>query len=146
MRIVIAILIGLFLMGCGPVTEQSKVLKEKVRVVALVYNPGVHDSSVGPTINFNGGVGIGISSIDVPPYWAVVFECQHGRFIVEDKALWKAVYQDSVYTCLYTEIYKTEYKNDVVISRVLVKYDFLGLEEFPQLLHYPDKHIKTIGD
>jgi hypothetical protein len=141
LTICLALIIGLAIVGCGmkrTVQETSDTLQEQVRVRDLVYVPAVHGSGSGPTVgmNLDGDlhVGMNYTNISTQEEYAIVFECQHGNFIIDRSDLWKVVHQDSSYTCLYREVYRSVYQGDSLISRTLADYDFLGLKEFPDLV------------
>ncbi len=133
------LMIGLSVFGCKrTVTECSDILKEAVLVRDLVYVPAVHGSGTGPTVGITGGgdlsVGMAFTNISTKEEFAIVFECQHGGFIIKREDLWKKLHEKSSYTCLYREICQTTYDGNQLLQRTLVDYDFLGLEEFPDLI------------
>lgn len=139
----------LFFFGCDRVeTEQSKIIHEDALIMETVYTPSRHDTDLGLRaigsgagtigIDFGGNVGIGIgsglqiSSVEIPEKFAVVFKCQHGKFIVERKEVYKKLKgQDGkAVDVSYTEVYRTTYKKqddgkEHVIKRVLIKYHFI---------------------
>ena len=120
-------------------TELSDVLHEDALVVETVYTHSRHDSgsSVGMDLDLN--ISFHTTSINIPEKYAVVFKCQHGKFIVEGtdaehKRLWEKLVEGQKVDVTYREIYKTIYndkdgdgKKDLV-ERILVNYDFLGAE------------------
>ena len=118
-------------------TGESPVLHEGARVAQTIYVPesNGHGSSTGYQFGEGGGVIISSTSVHVPAKYAVVFECQHGKFIIEGedekyKNLWKKLKDNQTVDVEYKEIYdiKCEYKGDndrTVLERKLVKYDFL---------------------
>ena len=82
------------LFGCtkhtfGP--EQT----EPARVVDLPFVPAGHGFGNGVAVNSDSEGNLNVSptftSIDIPARYAVVFECQHGRFVIEGdhaQAIW----------------------------------------------------------
>ncbi len=135
-----------FCAGCiREVNERSNLLTETVKARDLVYTPAVHGSGMGPTMRMTkgGGIGLGlaITSVNTEEVYSIVFECQHGGFVIQREELWKKLHKDSTYHCRYVELYRTVYdgKPDTLVSRTLVGYDFLGLEEFPDLMEKPDE-------
>ena len=123
--------------------EFSDILYEPAIVTEVAYSPSRHGSGsgVGPTIDFDGNVGIAIThvSVDVPEKYAVVFKCKHGKFISEGsdqrhKELWERFYERDSVTVSYKEIFKSVYqdKNDDgkkdLVSRTLIAYDFLDAQ------------------
>lgn len=114
------------------VTEKSEELTESAVVEDVVFSPSSHGSGVGPSIDMTGkgGIGIAVTSVSVPEKYAVVFRCQHGKFIVQGTSrkhqeLWKRLVRDQEVTVYYHEIYHVTYDGDEVISRELVDYDFI---------------------
>ncbi len=120
--------------------ELSDILHEEARVVDVVYTPPRHGSGsgIGPTIDFSGNIGISITDVDVeiPPAYAVVFECQHGKFISQGtdethKKLWDKLKEgqrvEVTYRELFDSVYEDPDKDDKpdLVKRTLVGYDFL---------------------
>lgn len=124
----------LTLIGCEETRqEESPTLFEDAVVTEVVYSPSRHGSGVGPTLDLtgSGGIGIAITSVDIPEKFAVVFQCQHGKFIVERKELWERLKEGQKVTIAYKELYVSVYddKNKdgqkELVSKKLVKLDFL---------------------
>ncbi len=128
--------------GCKETkTELSDILHEDAIVSDVVYSPSRHGSDVSPTIDItgDGGIGIAIVDVDIPEKYAIVFKCEHGKFIVEGtdiehKALWERLEEGQKVDVTYKEIYKSVYddvdgdgENDLV-SKTLIKYDFLDAQ------------------
>ncbi|MDO8572954.1 MAG: hypothetical protein Q7S11_04305 [bacterium] len=114
-------------------TEYSPNLTEKARVVDLIYTPAVHGSGVGPTVSTNGSFGLAFVDVDTIQKYAVVFECPHGKFIVENnqrktKELWQKLKKDQEVTVTYREIYRATYEDDSLLERRLKKYDFIDAD------------------
>lgn len=105
-------------------------LKEPAVVENLIYSPSLHSSDLAPTLSMSGKVGLAITSVSVPEKYAVVFRCQHGKFIIEGvdenhKKLWQRLTRDQKVIVSYKEVYYVTYKDDVVVSRELADYDFI---------------------
>lgn len=127
------------LAGCQHMDiRYSKVIKERVIVKDLLFTPSMHGSAVGPTYHMNMSgelkMGVAITRVNVPEQRNIIFECQHGSFIISRPDLWQKLHQDSIYTCLYREVYLVYASGNVTDSTVFQDYDFLGLEEFPKLV------------
>ena len=116
--------------------QNSEVLTESATVVDLVYVPSRHGSGVGPTIDLTGGGGMGvaITGVDIPEKYAIVFQCQHGKFIIENdqgqaKDLWNRLREGQEVVGSYREMYQTRWEKDGnkkrFLERRLVDYDFL---------------------
>lgn len=129
------------LIGCEETKiEYSKILHEEAVVSDVVYTPSRHGSGsgIGPTMGFDGNIGIAITHVDVniPEKYAVIFKCQHGKFIIQGtsqryKNLWEKLERDQNVIVEYREVYKSVY-DDIdgdgvkdLIKRELIKYDFL---------------------
>jgi hypothetical protein len=131
-----------FLSGCEHTEQEySQILHEDAKVVQTVYTPSRHGS--GTTVNFNsddeGNInpGFGVTSIDIPEKYAVVFKCQHGKFIVEGtdsqhKALWKRMNEGDIVDVTYKEVYQTRYNNQDgkknILEKRLIDYDFIDAQ------------------
>lgn len=134
MRNAIYLVVCLILISCnGPHTRStvSGVMTEPATVVDLVYTPSSHGDGISPSITMDGKLGIQFTSIDVKSKYAVIFECQHGKFIVENnqdkaKELWGRLHKGQSVTVTYREEYEEQYGEDNHIKgRTLQKYDFL---------------------
>lgn len=133
------------LVGCKEVRHTaSDILHEDARVAETVYTPSRHGSGsgVGPTFDpVSGNVGVGITSVSVriPEKYAVVFQCDHGKFISEGtdqrhKALWEKLSEGQAVDVTYREQYREEW-DDIdrdgekdLVSRTLIDYDFLDAQ------------------
>lgn len=127
----ILFLLMIFIVGCIKIKrESSGILYEQAMVVDLVYTPATHGSGISPTIDTNLDLGISFTSVDVEERYAVVFECKHGKFIVQNnqtqaKKLWNRLKEGQIVTVSYKEEFETTYDDEKPIERRLIKYDFL---------------------
>lgn len=127
-----AVLLCILFLGCEE-EEISPILTEPATVLEVIYSPAQHGSGVGPTLDItgSGGIGIAITSVSVKEKFAIVFQCPHGKFIIEGgkkhkaKELWGRLKNGQEVTVSYQEIYRTTYENGEPIKRVLVKYQFI---------------------
>lgn len=101
----------IFLVGCMPPVETTHVLTEKAKVLQTCYNPGTHGTGVG----FTSGGDVAFVSTTIQPKYAIVFECQHGRFIIEDEGkgsraakLWERLKEGQEVLVQYQEEYVKE--------------------------------------
>lgn len=133
--------------------EYSPVLYEDATVVDVVYVPSRHGSGAGPTfaMDFDGNpsMGIAVTSVEIDENYAVVFKCQHGKFISEGsderhKDLWKRMAEEMEVDVTYKEIYRVVY-DDIdkdgkkeVIEKVLTGRDFLDAQP-------KTGHTQTLG-
>ena len=142
---------GLGLMGCDRTRDYeerttSATLHEDARVVQTIYAPSRHGtgSDVSPGITTSGDISFTFVDVkvDLPEKYAVVFQCQHGKFIVEGtdkkyKNLQEKLNENDIVDVTYTEQYvdtirhqkDTKKGDDRVIVRRLVGYDFLDAQK-----------------
>jgi hypothetical protein len=120
--------------------ESSAVMQEPATVSDLIFTPANHASDVSPTfgvdMNGNANIGFAVTSVTMPEKYAVVFECEHGKFIIQKdqqqaKKLWRTLKKGQAVTVYYKEVYRiTEYGKPngpkQFVSKELAKYDFLN--------------------
>ncbi|MDD3487426.1 MAG: hypothetical protein PHF35_03560 [Candidatus Moranbacteria bacterium] len=143
---IVLLLFVTWAVGCGPETkvEHSEVLHEDAVIIETVYTPSSHEPIIEPSFGGSGMIGFGpsgvgmrigsgiqISSSEVPEQFAVVFRCQHGKFIVRKKAIYQKLkgHENQKVDVAYQEIYRDTYEevNGVkkVTNRVLTGYHFI---------------------
>jgi hypothetical protein len=106
----------LFLVGC-PKTEYGPQLTEPATVVDLPFVPSGHGTGVG--LSTKGSMVV--SSVDIPERYAIVFQCQHGRFVIEDHPdIWKRLRVGQAVTVHYREVIEVENG-----KRAIVDLDFI---------------------
>lgn len=110
----------LALQGCSgeeTKTEMSEVLHEDGVIAETVYTPSRHGSAsgMGPTIDMDGNVGVAFThtTINIPEKYAVVFKCQHGKFIIQGpdlrhKELWQRFMPGQEVDITYKEIFRSD--------------------------------------
>jgi hypothetical protein len=123
--------------GCDRTrTEYSPELSEPARVITLLHSPGYHRSTsdLGLAIDGNGNATpvVTSSTIAIPETWGAVFECQHGRFVVQGPrgsnghACFLALVPGEDVTVRYREIWERVYNSDDKLLRErLIDYDFV---------------------
>lgn len=137
------------LVGCKEVrNEASPVLHENAVVLQTVFTPSEHHVGLGfrafddplgmGSYDWGGNHGIPItddlqvSHSSVPEKYAVVFQCQHGQFIIERKEIYQRFQNltGSTADVTYREIYRATYEKENgekhLVDRVLVDFDFLN--------------------
>lgn len=119
MKQIFTALLLIFIVGCYK-TEYSPVLTEPATVSDSVYTPAGHGTGIGNSFNSSGSVGMVVTSIDIPEVYAVVFKCQHGKFIVKRKDMWDKLQKGDKVIVQYREEYRVTDK-----ERILNKYDFI---------------------
>ena len=115
--------------------EISDILHEDAMVTETIYMPRRHGSATGVDFNLN----VTFSDVDIPEKYALVFKCQHGKFVIEGKGdrykqLWSRFTQGDLADVEYKESYISVYedkdgdgKKDLV-ERRLVDYDFIDAQ------------------
>jgi len=127
--------------ACGPwedtVKENSEILEEDAVVVDLVYTPSRHGDGSGVGLTTGGDLAFVSTSVDIPEKFAIVFKCQHGKFIIdcntpERKKLWIDLDEGQKVKVKYREVWKVKYeiykKQKKMLSRTLKDYWFLTAE------------------
>lgn len=111
-----------------PKTEYSDVMTEKGTVFDTTYIPKGHgkDTAIGFSHSANGGNGgITITPVDIkiPERFAVVFKCQHGKFVIDGKKakdLYSRLDPGDEVVIKYREVYKVTSN-----GKSLVDLDFI---------------------
>lgn len=115
----IGILALLALAGCDK-TGYGPELMEAATVVDLPYVPAGHGSSVG----FSSGGSLVVSGVDIPERKAIVFQCQHGRFVIDrHPEIWGTLTVGQRVTVRYREVYTIHDDG----TRNVRDLDFLGV-------------------
>jgi hypothetical protein len=87
----------LFIIGCENPIKYGPEQFERAQIVDMCYVPPGHgsDVSVGMTFDGDGNLSPTITpiSIDIPARYAVVFKCQHGKFIIQGDERAKNIYE-----------------------------------------------------
>ena len=137
----------LLLAGCEYSVHEDKMsaeLSESAEVADLVYTPANHGANISPTVHMTGegdlGFGMAFTSVDIPARYAVVFQCQHGKFIIQDdqvkaKELWGRLKSGQHVTVRYKEVYREEFQvtadwrdrqqSKKLTARKLQRYSFI---------------------
>ena len=130
------IVLTLFCWACGPTTEWewTPLHQEEAKVLDTIYIPGTSGHTNGSMGFSTSGdlVFTGGESVTTYDKYAIVFECQHGKFVIEDSGkgsrahgLWMKLNRND--TCIVD--YKmvnliTKYK-DKPPTRQFVKFHFI---------------------
>lgn len=115
-------------------TEFSNVMIEPAVVVETVFTPSIHQSNIDIGLTTNLDLSFTPRSINVPEKYAVVFQCDHGKFIIERKELWDKLKVGDKVVVSYREVYNvlsTDKDRDGVreSSVSLVDYDFVSAKK-----------------
>lgn len=104
--------------------EMGPLLTESARVVDLLYVPSGHGGGGGVGFTTGGNAVFTSVDVDIPARYAIVFQCQHGRFVIENHyALWQKLKIGEDVTITYQEVFKV---NDE--GRRLVDLHFVNAE------------------
>lgn len=104
--------VSLFCGGCDmPQTQYSAELTESGTVHDTAFVPKGHgsDTAVGFNTGKGGGVTITPVSITIPERYAVIFKCEHGKFVIDGntgKELYKRLERGDSVTIRYREVYR----------------------------------------
>jgi hypothetical protein len=119
----------LMLAGCKyQVTRYGPTKTEEATVVDLAYVPSGHGSGSGVGISMSGDISVSSTSVHIPERYAVVFKCDHGKFVVEGSqhaALWKRLSKDQPVTIQYREVQECTKDGDSVYGCVTTDLDFI---------------------
>lgn len=125
----------LLAVGCDDVRQERSVEKtESANVVDLCYMPANHGEGLGVGTGFtsNGEMAVSVTpvSVDIPAKYAVVFECQHGKFVIENdqakaREMWGRLKRDQKVTVRYKEVWDVKYEENKEVSRAFKKFDFI---------------------
>jgi hypothetical protein len=120
------LILAIALIGCGE--YKTVPMQEDAKVVDTIYAPSQHGSGVSPGMSMSGNLTISYTNVDIPPKWAVVFECQHGKFITEGsdsdhKNLWNSLKAGDSVTVNYNEVF---YRGGDDEAWRLHDYDFIS--------------------
>lgn len=120
------------LSGCDfAVRQYSATMTEPATVADLAYVPAGHGSGVG--ISMKGD--LSVSSVDIPERYAVVFHCNHGKFVVEGsqyKPLWLRLREGQPVTVLYREVRECRKVDGVVKPETCRTVDLDFLDAVPR--------------
>lgn len=135
-RALFAIALAAALCGCDdmPKTEYGPTLTEEGEIYDTAYVPAGHgsDTAVGFNTGKGGGVTITPVSIDIPERYAVVFKCQHGKFVIageKAKGLYQRFERGDKCTIEYREVIRVEMKDGREASRRVYDLDFLDAKK-----------------
>jgi len=111
------------LSGCFKV-EYSDELTERAEITEVVYTPSQHGTGTGIGMSMKGTMVVTTTSVNIPEVFAVVFKCQHGKFIVSRREIWEKSKVGMKVVVHYKEKYHV-----IDNRRELVKYEFLDFTE-----------------
>ncbi len=134
-------LVAMSMLGCEQqrITKReiSDVFYEEAIVGDAIYAPSQHGSST--SIDWLGDGGVRTVKINIPQKYAVVFECQHGKFVIEGsekrhEQLWKKCIRGKKMNVSYREISDVVYEDrngdgeKEAVEKSIVDYDFIDAE------------------
>jgi len=85
LRIAFIVVFCLLLGGCGPTVQFSEELTEPGEVYDTAFIPKGHGSDTAVGFSTNGDLTVTPIDIDIPERFAMIFKCQHGKFVVDSE-------------------------------------------------------------
>lgn len=85
-------------------------LTEPAEVFETAFVPRGHGTGAGIGISTSGNVSVVSSNIDIPERYAVVFKCQHGKFVIDGQRgedLYKRFQRGDKVLVRYCEVIET---------------------------------------
>lgn len=121
------------LVSCRIIREEktySGTLTEPAKVVDVIYTPERHGSGSGMGLDMDLNPTFHTTTVTIPRKYAIVFQCQHGKFIIENdqeksKELWGRLKEGQDVTVYFREVYTERFQGDSLLSRMLIDLDFL---------------------
>jgi hypothetical protein len=103
------VLLAVLLSGCK--VEKMENLSESAVVRDVIYQPSQHGGGMGVGMSMSGNMVVTSNSVSIPAKYAIVFECQHGKFIVEGegkkhKELWQRLKVGQQVQVTYSESWR----------------------------------------
>jgi hypothetical protein len=105
----ILMLMVIGLVGCGANREYGGLLTEPGEVYDVAYVPSGHGSDVAVGFTSKGSTTITPVSITIPERYAVVFKCQHGKFVIDGErgeSIYKRFNKGDLVTIQYCEVFE----------------------------------------
>lgn len=124
MKIVLICALGILLCaGCSKIVY-SEPLSEPAEVYDVAYVPSGHGSDLAVGVSSSGKMTVTPISVDIPERYAVVFKCQHGKFVIDGER-GKACYE-------------ALQRGDKVVVRYSIKYEVTSNSTNAIGLHFWD--------
>lgn len=120
--------------------EYGSTLTEHGEIYDTAFVPSGHGSDISLGTSTNGDLTITPVSIDIPERYAIVFKCQHGKFIINgDKAknLYHRFSRGDKCTISYREVIRVHMKDGKEVSRSVYDLDFLDATIREPILETP---------
>jgi hypothetical protein len=111
--------------------KYSPNMTEPAVVEDTFFSPRLHGSGLGVGITTGGSMALVPSSTTIQEKYAVVFSCQHGKFVVEGsdtkhRDLWAKLKRGQAVDIVYREMYRVDYGDrGEVVNTTLKAYDFI---------------------
>jgi len=111
------LLLSLLLLACSLSEHEvsfSQEMQEPATIVDLVFTPKRHTSTISTSLDSHFNVQVVPVSIRIPERYAVVFQCQHGKFVIDREPIaeemWRAFRVNQKVTVYYREEYLDRYR------------------------------------
>ena len=125
-KIIVFFFIGvLYFTACKKI-KYGPELTESGRISQLIYVPSGHISDTAVGLDSKGDITITPLSVNIPPRYGIIFECQHGTFAIEGgkwESLWRSLKRGQRVIIKYREIITFD---DELNLRTVTDLDFLG--------------------
>ena len=95
----------------------SDIKTERVKVSETVYTPSTHGNGSSTGLTMDGKMVFSSVSVRTEAKYATVFQCIHGKFIVEDSTIWAHMTRGDEGVCLYVEEYECNYRGKQAIEK-----------------------------
>lgn len=121
-------------------TEYSATLTETGEIYDTAFVPKGHGSDVKMHFDSEGNVSLTPVTVNIPERYAIVFKCQHGKFVIDgDKAkgLYNRFNRGDRVIIQYREIIRVHLTDDKETSREVYGLDFLDAIIDPKFLEKP---------
>lgn len=105
-NIIALTILSVALYGCLPETKMGEQLKEDGEVYDTCFIPKGHGSDTAIGFNTSGDISVTPINIDIPARYAIVFKCQHGKFVIDGdrgEALYKKLSKGDIVKIKYCE-------------------------------------------
>jgi len=119
--------LAVLLVGCDKERLEYTAETEVGTVADLPYVPAGHGSTSSVGFTTSGDVSFSGGSVYIPERKAIVFECEHGRFVVEGHPdLWAKLKVGQKVTIEYHKIYKIVETDEGVVTKYFIDLDFIN--------------------
>lgn len=122
------------LVGCNwPKRENGPALTEQGEIYDTLFVPSGHGRQMATGFNLGKGGGVTIAPINVtiPERYAIVFKCQHGKFVIDGdqgKELYERFSKGEQVTIFYNEVFRITKESTNMVDLHFIDAVKSGLE------------------